>query len=230
MAAVVMIGCIVFMVGAFWIGIRLARRSVPAAVLEESWANGFASSLLFLPPTALVWLVLVVVTGLTWGDAFFLAIGLVTAPWLLAAVGMEQAHRDRAGALVLDLGQVRQRTALAFSAVWFPVAMVWYPQAAPVKAICGCIGLLYAWRLWSSRDSHLELRENGVWVYAALIRWDQIDSVEWDGTGPGLVTLLIRSRRRLPTMLSGRTGVPVDAALKPEADAAIRRRLYDPGS
>jgi hypothetical protein len=135
----------------------------------------------------------------SFGIAFALLWGFVfvwfLATWLLG--------RQASGQTLLDCGPHPCKKLCLFEAVLFLIlglagGLKVFGVAGPVFGVSFSVYWLFM------AGGRLQVRENGVWTYAGLLRWDKIKSYHWAED----CTLLIRARSPFSFLFRGALPVP----------------------
>jgi hypothetical protein len=136
----------------------------------------------------------------SFGIAFALLWGFVfvwfLATWLLS--------RQAGGQIVLDCGPHPCKKLCLLEAVLFPILGLIGGLTA--LGIVGPVvfGVSFSVFWLSMAGGRLQVRENGVWQYASLLRWHKIESYHWAED----CTLLITARGPLSFLFRGALPVP----------------------
>jgi hypothetical protein len=192
---------------------RLQReKPMPAQMTATAWRQGFKNASVVLIAVMAIWAVLfaivIRVTGLSLRDSAGVAFAVFAGATLILFLATWLRSRSQAGPVLLDCGPHPSRALFYVNAVLFPImgTMIGlaqfghWPAAAIAAPLLG-LGFSAYWIIMAR--GRLQVRENGLWQYWGLLRWNRIASYRWADDS----TLLIRSTGPL-SMLQGALPVP----------------------
>lgn len=230
--AISLIGVVVIYV-AFHM-IRKKAQTVPRVALRQGRND------------AIVWLVGVVLATLgiatairclyDWplGGSVVAALGLLSAFFFVIFFGAWIRNRSKAGAVVLDCGEHPSKGLFLLNAViWslFTVPLsvrilvaVFHGKNDSLNGILAVAWLSCFCVYWFIMAfGRLQIRENGVWQYVALLKWDRIESYDWHGEQKR--TLMLKRKTRIP--FSGPSDLPVPIEHRDAVDELLRKHMVD---
>ena len=159
-------------------------------------------------------------------DLWTSVFGLFGIMWILAYFGMLvtwMVGRKAAGAVLLDCGpHPAKKLFLTIAAMW-----VW-PSLLSLFSLQGAIQIIsFAWTIsfgcyWIfMSNGRLQIRENGIWQYWSLLRWEKVKSYNWKGKTDA--TLIVQSKTYFSFM--GRGAVPVAIEQKDAVDELLKKHV-----
>jgi hypothetical protein len=195
---------------------------MPARMTPTAWGRGATNALIcgviFLVSCLLIAAVISSVSHRSFGESFWLAWVFLCGLILLLFLGTWVYGLNTGGRVLLDCGPHPTRVVFLINGALFVVLglsglflMRSLPNTSalvfPVLGICfGIYWLIMA-------TGRLQIREGGLWQYWGLLRWEKIESLQWNGDS----TLLVKAKSRLPFL--GALPVP------PEQKQAIHELL-----
>ncbi|MCY2990437.1 MAG: hypothetical protein NTY19_21550 [Planctomycetota bacterium] len=166
---------------------------------STAWNQGAKNALLCAVGFLLAWLSLAVVfllaTGQSLSASFALAFAVLWCLIFLAFVWTWLYGRRSAGRVLLDCGPHPTRKLFLFHAVLFLLlGLTGGFSVSSVSKLLGIAGPVFGvsfaayWLIMAT--GRLQVRENGLWQYYGLLRWNKIASYRWAEDA----TLLVRSK------------------------------------
>lgn len=191
------------------------ERSLKAAeairMTQASWKRGFMNAaigaILMYGFVALV--TIGCNTVLHW-DVWTLVFSLFGIISILAYIAMFISWlvgRKAAGALLLDCGpHPAKKLFLSLAAFWiFSSVLSWFVRHGDAQMIFKAWGMSFGCYWLFMSTGRLQIRENGIWQYWSLLRWEKVKSYHWKGKTDA--TLMIQTKAYFSFM--GRGAVPV---------------------
>jgi len=152
--------------------------------------------------------------------------GLLGIMLILAYVGMFvtwMIGRKAAGAVLLDCGPHPAKKLFLTIAV-----MVVWPSLLSLFNLQGAIRIIsFAWTIsvgcyWIFMSTgRLQIRENGIWQYWSLLRWEKVKSYHWKGKTDA--TLMVQAKTYFSFM--GRGALPVANEQKEAVDDLLKKHV-----
>lgn len=191
-----------------------------AAAMKRGYKNAVICSVLVYGTIAL--LALAFSRFLQWD--FFWSVGAAFGTvWVVVYVAFIVnwlVTRQMSGAVLLDCG--RHPTAKLFllmPLVIIPVILLAEDWLSGVALGLFAVSFSSFWLIMST--GRLQIRENGIWQYHGLLRWEKLESYRWEGTEDA--TLMLQARRRFSFL--GRGALPVAIEQKEAVDRLIQQKL-----
>ena len=159
-------------------------------------------------------------------DSAEIAFGILWVVILVAFLVKWRLDRNASGPVLLDCGPRPLRMLFMFNGVLFAfmgvlggLGHIWV-----MTDVLGLAGPL----IWITASlfyvlmglGRLQIRENGLWQYGNLLKWDRIKSYEWKGKSD--CTLMLQAETWFPFM--GRGALPVPIEYKEEIDRMLQER------
>lgn len=217
---------------------RLIHKKMRGTMTSVALRQGRSNALVCLVGLVLVILVITLAIRSVFEWSFQHSIGAAFGVlWvfiLVAFVGGWLHGKSKAGRLVLDCGQHPTKGLfLVQAAIWTIVAAL-LPVVNVGEPFLGKndlqIRILVALALAPSgffwfimAFGRLQILENGIWQYVGLLKWDRIESYDWQGEEKR--TLMIKARTKLPFL--GRGAMPFPLEHRDAVDELLRK--YVPG-
>lgn len=162
---------------------------------------------------------------LDWRQSTAIASATVWAFALAAFVTVWFWGRRTAGPVLLDCGpHPAQRLFLLNAAIFTGLAIAALAlglsgrQSVVVVAFGGLFAASFAIYWLMLARGRLQIREDGIWQYWSLLRWDRVRSYAWKaGTQP---TLMLQTTAAVPAL--GRGALPVPLSHQPTIDRLLR--------
>ena len=161
---------------------------MPARMTPSVWGQGARNAIVCLIGVLVFgWVVaaaISLVSGQRVSDSFSAAIAVLTGFFFVLTLGTWLSGRANAGRVLLDCGPHPTRTLFLIYAGLLIILALWHPFAAPsaleadaifgpaLLASCAALSLIMG-------TGRLQIRENGIWQYSSLLRWDRIGSYRW---------------------------------------------------
>lgn len=198
---------------------------MPAKMTSTAWNQGAKNALVVGPAMLVVWFTVTAAVVLIFGQPVFLTLGRAAgALGVLAVLAFFFAWlngRNAAGRILLDCGRHPAHGLFLMEAVLFAaLALGIGAHAISIGQESGwdayvrgtgwpAIAIMFVpyWLVMAS--GRLQARENGLWEYWGLLRWNKIGSYRWTDDG----TLLIRRERRIFPWITGAIPVPPEQKL-----------------
>ena len=192
---------------------RMTPRMTSAA-----WQRGFKNAVIcgigVLAVIGILTFVVSALTGRTFRDSVAISFAVFWVAIFTAVVLTFLIGRGNRGAILLDCGHHPTRALFLFNAVVFAFlglggvfASNTFDTVGIASALFGITSSIY-WVLISF--GRLQIVENGIWQYWSLLKWQKVESHEWQGDATS--TLMLQTKTRLPFL--GRGALPVPAEHK----------------
>lgn len=153
-------------------------------------------------------------TGLAVRESGAIAFAILWVAVFAAFVATMLIGRGKRGAILLDCGHHPTRVLFLFNAALFAFlglgggfASNTFDTPGIGIALFGITFSVY-WVLLSF--GRLQIVENGIWSYWSLLKWQKLESYEWQGDATP--TLMLQTNTKLPFL--GRGALPVSAEHK----------------
>jgi hypothetical protein len=186
---------------------------MPARMTATAWAQGAKNALICGVGVLFVWLAIAFVIWWVADKSILVSFVLAFAAFwysiFLIFLGTWLYGQSSGGRVLLDCGPHPTRVLFLVNAVLFPFVGLTIGLADTSFlsrfSIAGPIfGVSFAVYWLIMATGRLQIRENGIWVYWALLRWDKIGSYYWASDS----TLMVRAKGRLSSLLQGALPVP----------------------
>lgn len=201
------------------------RMRMTTAALDR----GFKNALICGGYITASWIVLAfaisLVSGRNLGDSFSTSIGILLILILIAYFSIWLYQINRSGAVLLDCGPAPGRLIFLICAGFSAYNGIGGTYESHSGIIGGFPGGGNAFWLTASAFyasmafGRFQIRENGIWQFSGLVRWDQIESYRWEGKTDS--TLMIHAKTRFPFL--GRGALPVPIEHKDAVDELIKK-------
>jgi hypothetical protein len=165
---------------------------------STAWNQGATNALICGVGGLAVWVLAAVLLWLVLGQGIFASAGIAFAVlWtviFLVSIGTWLYGRSTAGQVLLDCGPHPTRKLLLFNGAMFLLlgltgGFSW--TSLPLSRIVGPVFGVSSAACWLIvATGRLQLRENGLWQYHGLLRWNKVGSYRWAEDA----TLLVRSK------------------------------------
>jgi hypothetical protein len=222
----------------FYLTFRLIRKNMmqrmPSVALRQGRNNALVCLVGLVPAILVITLAVRHVFEWPLGQSAFAALGLLSAFIFVVFFGAWFRSKSNAGPVVLDCGEHPTKGLFLFHAVMWSIFAVLAVGAVFVGAFLNendwLIRILVA--LWLATFAfywfimafgRLQILENGIWQYVGLLKWDRIESYDWQGEQKR--TLMLKTRTKLPFL--GRGALPVPLEHRDAVDELLRK--YVPG-
>ncbi len=194
---------------------------------QASWKRGVMNAA--IAAVLMYGLVALVTIGfskaLQW-NVWTLVFGSFGIIWILACIGMFISWlvgRKAAGAVLLDCGpHPAKKLFLSLAVFWiFLSVLSSFVQYGEAQMIFNAWGMSFGCYWLFMSTGRLQIRENGIWQYWSLLRWEKIKSYHWRGKTDA--TLMIQTKAYFSFM--GRGAVPVAIEQKDAVDDLLTERV-----
>ena len=152
------------------------------------------------------------ITGRTLRDSGAIAFAIFWVAVFAAFVSSFLIGRGKRGAILLDCGHHPTRVLFLFNAAIFAFlgltggfASNTFDTHGTASALFGITFSVY-WVLMSF--GRLQIVESGIWQYWGLLKWQKLESYEWQGDGTP--TLMLQTKTRLSFLGRGALSVPAE--------------------
>jgi hypothetical protein len=201
--------------------------------------QGRKNAMIFLIASLVVWCVITAAVVLIFHQSIFRAFGVsglaLGGVAMLVFYGTWLYGRSAGGRVALDCGPHPTRTMFLAMAVLISISVLsmglidglefigrWIDEEATSTSSFFSIGAFVFLMLTVPFDlimasGRLQVRENGIWPYCGLVRWNKIVSYSWANDG----TLLIRARKSFFSW----TGGTLPVSVPPERKQAVEELL-----
>jgi len=201
-----------------------------AHITVTAWVMGFRNALICGVVFLLLWLALSaaisLAPGQAIGDSAFLVFAALSGAALLGFLGTWLFSRRSGGRVLLDCGPHLMRPLFLLNALVFLVIGLTGTSATSLcPAGWGIAGSVFAvlfgvyWLIMAT--GRLQVREDGIWAYWSLLRWNKVRFYAWADDQ----TLTIEAKSVLPFL--GRGGLLVPRECQQGVDDLLQR--YCPG-
>ena len=200
---------------------------MPAQMTSTVWNQGVKNALICSAGFLLVWSAAVVGTWLVFKQNLFNSFATVLAVLcglsFLVFLVLWLYEQRTMGQLLLDCGPHPTKKLFLINSVFFLIiGGQLITSSSVLLAISGpVIGILGAAYWIIMGTGRLQVRENGIWQYWGLLRWEKIASYRWADDS----TLLVRAKGFL-SLCQG--AVPVPPEHKQGIDDFLRKRCSTP--
>jgi hypothetical protein len=216
------------------------ERQLFARMTPTAWRRGVMNALIVCSILLVSW---TVAAGLIWSvfhrsfrESSVLAWGILTGTSLLLWLGTVPRHiRDwirkfsAGGRVLIDCGPVPMRAFLfGVSACWavlgltlFTAFFAWSKLFAFDNLVTGVLSaffLLFAFFSLTLALGRLQIREDGLWQYCGLIRWEKIESMQLTDDSTLLIDL-----KTCPSFL-GHGAIPIPPEHKDALQELLRKK------
>jgi len=222
----------------FYLGFRMARKNMmqrmPSVALRQGRNNALVCLVGILLVTVGITLAITHVFEWPLGQSVFAALGLLSAFIFVVFFGAWFRSKSKAGPVVLDCGEHPTKRLFLFHAVMWSIFAVLAVVPVLVAAFGSKNGLLnpilvalwlatFALYWFIMAFGRLQILEDGIWQYVGLLKWDRIESYDWQGEEKR--TLMLRTKTRWPFF--GRGALPVPLEHRDAVDELLQK--YVPG-
>jgi hypothetical protein len=188
---------------------------MPARMTATAWAQGAKNALICGVGVLFVWLVIVVLIWWIFDQSVFGSFWLAfVAIWCLifpVFLGTWLYGRNSGGPVLLDCGPHPTRVLFLVNALLFPfvgltigLADTSFLSRFSIAGPIFVVSFAMYWLIMAT--GRLQIRENGIWAYWALLRWGKIGSYHWASDS----TLTVQAKGRLSSLLEGALPVPLE--------------------
>jgi hypothetical protein len=153
-------------------------------------------------------------TGRTFRDSAVIAFGIFWIGIFVAFVSTFLIGRRKRGEVLLDCGHHPTRALFLLNAAIFAFLGLGGGFASNTLDSLGIASALFGitfsayWVLLAC--GRLQIVENGIWQYWSLLKWQKLQSYEWQGNSRP--TLMLQTKTKLPFL--GRGALPIPAEHK----------------
>lgn len=155
-------------------------------------------------------------------DSFVLGFGVLWVLIFVAFIFGWLHAKSVAGSVLLDCGPHPTKSMFLFNAVIFLLLFGGGGFARLVQEFdsFGIAGVLFGisfsvyWLVMAL--GRLQIRDNGIWQYWGLLKWDKLQHYQWEGD-----SLLLQAKTRFPFL--GRGALPVPAEHKRSIEEFLRK-------
>lgn len=189
---------------------------MPPRMTSVAWQRGFKNALIcgigVLGVIAILAIGISALTGRTFRDSSVIAFAIFWVAIFAAFVLTFLFGHGKRAAILLDCGYHPTRALFLFNAVFFAFLGLGAGFASITFDTLGialfAITVSVYWVLMSF--GRLQIVENGIWLYWNLLKWQKLESYEWQGDANP--TLMLQTKTKLPFL--GRGALPVSAEHK----------------
>jgi hypothetical protein len=216
---------------------------MPARITPTAWHRGAKNALVCLPIVLVSWLLMAGLIcsffHLSFRQSFFLAFVALQVASLLLFLGVCLRHFNAGGRVLLDCGRLPTNVFHMISSAFIVAigtcggfimafgtndgfAASLLPNSYVVAGLV--IGALSGFLFLTMALGRLQIREDGLWQYWFLLRWEQIESCWLSGDS----TLVVQAKTRFPFL--GRGALPVPPEQKDALSEILKKRcpVWDP--
>lgn len=200
---------------------------MPPRMTSVAWQRGFKNAIIcgigVLGVIGILTFGISALTGRTLRDSGAIAFAIFWVAIFAAFVLTFLVGRGKRGAILLDCGHHPTRALFLFNAVIFAFLGLGGGFASNVFDTLGSASALFGitfsvyWVLMSF--GRLQIVENGIWQYWSLLKWQQLESYEWQGDANA--TLKLQTKTKL--LFLGRGALPVPAEHKESVSELLEK-------
>ncbi len=205
---------------------------MPARMTADLWRRGAKNSLICVVELLVVWLATTLAISLilgqslraSWLSAYLILLALLG----ICSLGSWFYGRNTAGPVILDCGAHPSKRPFLFNAASVALlgtggglafgksGAVFGIAFGTFSAVFGIVFGIY-WLIMAF--GRLQIRQNGIWSYWGLLKWDRLKSYRWEGDTD--CTLMLQAKSRLP--FRGRGALPVPMEHKNRIDELLQQ-------
>ena len=206
---------------------------MPAKMTSAAWGRGAKNALICLVVLVAFLGVLAFAISAVFqqsvGESWWMALATSWALVFAIFVFSWLYGKNRGGAVLLDCGSHPTRKLFLINAALFLLmgaggsfafSVDSFGEFRIASALFGfTFGFTFSIYFVIMASGRLQIREQGIWQYWGLLKWQNIKSYEWEGEADA--TLMLQARTRLPFL--GRGALPVPVEHKDAVDELIRQ-------
>ena len=202
---------------------------MPARMTSAAWRRGSKNFLICLVGVvAFVGILTFAIWTIfqhTIRDSFWMAFGIFWTLIFAVFVFSWLYGKNGSGSVLLDCGPHPTRSLFLINAVLFLLmgaggSYAFFANNFDKFGIVGALfGLTFSVYWVIMAFGRLQIREHGIWQYCSLLKWQMIQSYQWEGETDS--TLMLQAKTRLPFL--GRGALPVPIEHKDAVDELIKK-------
>jgi len=160
---------------------RRTRCTVPARMTWTAYKQGLRNALVCVVLVLIVWLAIAGILALALrrdvAEELSPSFAVLWVSVLVAFAAEWIYGRVKGGRILLDCGPHPARWLFLFNAVLFLFIGIGHESSGHPLQATQLLSFSVYWLVLGS--GHLQVRENGIWRYAGLLRWDRVKSYHW---------------------------------------------------
>lgn len=196
-------------IGIIYLVRRWTSKSVPAPVQERGQANALICGVAVVAVLGLLVAGIWAIFNRSFASSAIIAFGVFWIFIFTAFVASWLHGKATSGSLLLDCGPHPQKKLFLLQAAFFLLffgggGLARFLTKSDVAGIANMlfgISVAIYWVMMSA--GRVQVRENGIWQFWSLLKWNKIQSYEWQNDA-----LLLQAKTRFPFLGKGAVQVP----------------------